>query len=244
MRSARCAPVRCEAVERCAGSLYEWLVHSCHQWVKTCIGAMSRTARRSWDPAFILLTSDSRSAALSGVSLSAAAEQTRHVHANWGPRSVVLAIQTHSDGVRRCAGWQPDPGRARLSRPAAARPRPEHQTALGRVQASYPLLSQVKLTSLRPALHLSILTAMSSDAHAQGCSRPAAVLSVIQAGLDQTSTWNIGTYRWHDACAAAAHSLSCGGRRKPRSAFSAYASSWSAAALWLTARPFARECTS
>ena len=99
--------------------------------------------------------------------VSAADEQTRHANANWGPRSVVLAIQTHSDGVRRCAGWQPDPGRARLSRPAAA------QTALGRVQASYPLLSQVKLTSLRPALHLSILTAMSSDAQAQGCSSSA-----------------------------------------------------------------------
>ena len=90
------------------------------------------------------------------MSLSAPDEQTRHADANWGPRSVVLAIQTHSDGVRRRAGWQPDPGRARLSRPAAA------QTALGRVQASYPLLSQVKLTSLRPALHLSILTAMST----------------------------------------------------------------------------------
>ena len=71
----------------------------------------------------------------------------------------------------------------------------------------------------------------------------AAVLSVTRAGLDRTSTRNAGTYRRHDARAAAAHGMGCERRRKPRSAFSPYDTPWSAAAPWLMARPFARECT-
>lgn len=38
----------------------------------------------------------------------------------------------------------------------------------------------------------------------------AAVLGVTRAGLDQRRPLIVGIYRRHDACAAAAHSLSCG----------------------------------
>ena len=71
-----------------------------------------------------------------------------------------------------------------------------------------------------------------------------AVLSVTRAGLDGTSTRNVGVRCRHDARAAAARSMGYERRRKPRSTISPYASPWSAAALWLTARSFARECTS
>ena len=89
--------------------------------------------------------------------------------------------------------------------------------------------------------HLSILTC--DGKHCEAYAAPA-VLSVTRAGLDRTSTRNVGAHRRHDARAAAAQGTSCERRRKARSAISPYASPWSASALWLTARPFARECTS
>ena len=72
----------------------------------------------------------------------------------------------------------------------------------------------------------------------------AAVLGVNRAGSCSTSTWTDASYRRHNACAAADHGESRGPSRKARCVFSPYALPWSAAALWLTARPFARECTS
>ena len=93
---------------------------------------------------------------------------------------------------------------------------------------------------MRPVLSLSIISRPRPRFAPRRC---AAALSVIRAGLDRESTWIVGTYRQHDPCAAAAHGMSCQRRRKPLSAFSPYASPWSADALWLTARPFARKVT-
>ena len=151
-----------------------------------------------------------------------------------GPRSIVLVNQTHRRTLRRrTSEVSPYLARAQPTRPAAC------QTLLGRAQGSCPLLSQLPLSSPRPAPHLSMLIG-----HRQRSWRKTAdaVLDAHRADSCSTSTWNDVPWCRHHACAAPGHGMSRVSHREARGALYAAAPDGQ---RWLsgpTAWPFAREC--